>query len=130
MPLSKDEMIQIIDSEADIVRAMVVGDPVRAFEYQWAEQEAIAFKSAGYPSAAVPSSVSAWAEAKGWTAQAAADYILAAAQTFRSVMTAIRNTRLIGKEQIRAAVDDEAAAEAAYQTAMQTFATIRQQVGM
>ena len=45
-------------------------------------------------------------------------------------MAAIRNTRLIGKEQVRAAENDEAAAEAAYQTAMQTFAAIRQQVGM
>ena len=39
-------------------------------------------------------------------------------------------TRLVGKEQIRAAENDETAAEAAYQTAMQTFAAIRQQVGM
>ena len=45
-------------------------------------------------------------------------------------MAAIRNTRLIGKEQIRAAENDEAAAEAAYQAAMQTFTAIRQQVGM
>ena len=77
---------------------------------------------------------SSWATAKGWTAQQACGDILAAAQTFRSIMAAIRNTRLIGKEQIRAAENDEAAAEAAaeaaYQAAMQTFTAIRQQVGM
>ena len=74
--------------------------------------------------------MSSWATAKGWTAQQACDDILVAAATFRSVMAAIRNTRLIGKEQIRAADGDEVVAETAYQTAMQTFAAIRQQVGM
>ena len=123
------QMITNIDVEADIIRTRVVGDPVRVFEYQWAESEANAFKAAGY-AGTVPVSVSTWATAKGWTAQQACDDILAAAVTFRSVMAAIRNTRLIGKEQIRAAENDEVAAETAYQTAMQTFAAIRQQVGM
>ena len=123
------QMITNIDVEADIIRTRVVGDPVRVFEYQWAESEATAFKAANY-TGNVPVSVSSWATAKAWTAQQACDDILVAAQTFRSVMAAIRNTRLIGKEQIRAAENDEAAAEAAYQTTMQTFAAIRQQVGM
>ena len=63
MPMTKEEMIQIIDSEVDTVRTIVVGDPVRAFEYQWAEQEALTFKNGGY-TGAVPSSISAWAQAK------------------------------------------------------------------
>ena len=123
------QMIVNIDVEADIIRTRVVGDPVRVFEYQWAETEANAYKAAGY-TGTVPVSVSSWATAKGWTPQQACDDILVAAATFRSVMAAIRNTRLIGKEQIRAADGDEVVAETAYQTAMQTFAAIRQQVGM
>ena len=127
--MHNSQMIVNIDVEADIIRTRVVGDPVRVFEYQWTESEATAFKAAGY-TGNVPVSVSSWATAKGWTAQQACDDILVAAQTFHSVMAAIRNTRLIGKEQVRAAENDEAAAEAAYKTAMQTFAAIRQQVGM
>lgn len=127
--MHNSQMIVNIDVEADIIRTRVVGDPVRVFEYQWAESEATAFKAAGY-TGNVPVSVSSWATAKGWTAQQACDDILVATQTFRSIMASIRNTRLIGKEQVRAAENDEAAAEAAYKTAMQTFAAIRQQVGM
>ena len=123
------QMITNIDIEADIIREFVVGNPVRVFEYQWAESEATTYKAAGY-TGTVPVSVSSWATAKGWTAQQACDDILMAAQAFRSVMATIRNTRLIGKEQIRAASTDEAAAETAYGVAMQTFAAIRQQRGM
>ena len=123
------QMITNIDIEADIIREFVVGNPVRVFEYQWAESEATTYKAAGY-TGTVPVSVSSWATAKGWSAQQACDDILMAAQAFRSVMATIRNTRLIGKEQIRAASTDEAAAETAYGVAMQTFAAIRQQRGM
>ena len=123
------QMITNIDIEADIIREFVVGNPVRVFEYQWAESEATAFKSGGYAGTA-PVSVSSWATAKGWTAQQACDDILTAAASFRSVMAAIRNTRLVGKENIRANENNAEAASAAYQTAMQTFSALRAQVGM
>lgn len=123
------QMITNIDIEADIIREFVVGNPVRVFEYQWAESEATAFKTGGY-AGAVPISVSSWATAKGWTAQQACDDILAAAANFRSVMATIRNTRLVGKEGIRANEGNSEAAEVAYQTAMQTFSALRAQIGM
>ena len=69
------QMIVNIDVEADIIRTRVVGDPVRVFEYQWAETEANAYKAAGY-TGTVPVSVSSWATAKGWTPQQACDDIL------------------------------------------------------
>ena len=125
--MTKEEMIQIIDSEADIVRALVVGDPVRAFEYQWAENEALSFKESGYAADPVPAAVSAWAQAKGWTPRQAADDILQAAQLFRSTMAGLRTARLVGKEGVRAAASEQAAT-AAYQTALATIRYIRDQV--
>jgi hypothetical protein len=118
-----NQMIAIIDAEADIIRARVVGDPVRAFEYQWAENEANAFKAAGY-TGTVPPSIAAWAQAKNWTSQQAADDVLQAAANFRSAMSSLRTTRLIGKETIRNAATEEIA-NAAYVQTMATLAQIR-----
>jgi hypothetical protein len=126
--MKREEMIAVIDTEADIARSLVVGDPVRAFEYQWAEQEALAFKNAGYPVDAVPSSVQAWATAKGWTPQQSADDILAAAQGFRTAMSYLRQARLIGKEGVRNAATDELA-EQKMQTALAQIKLMRQQFG-
>lgn len=124
-------MITTIDVEADIIRAKVVGDPVRAFEYQWTEAESRAFKAAGY-TGTVPPSVAAWANAKDWTAQQACDDILEASTLFWNVMVALRTYRLYGKERIRAAeeVNDMALAESIYQSTMQNFAGLRQQLGI
>ena len=126
--MKKDEMIAVIDTEADVARAMVVGDPVRAFEYQWAEQQALAYRQAAY-SGAVPPAVSAWATAKGWTAQQAADDILAAADAFRTAMAGLRQARLVGKERVRAAPEGSAVERTAFQDALNTIHAIRRQVG-
>ena len=91
-----EEMQARIDVVADAVRAKLVGDPVRAFEYQAAEQGALLFKSVGYTGQA-PSVVQCWADAKGWSAQQAADDILTEAQKYHSALLYIREIRLQGK---------------------------------
>lgn len=123
---TKDDMIRMIDAEADIIRTRVVGDPVRAFEYQWTEREAVSYRDAGY-AGTVPVSVAIWAQAKGWTPQQATDDILLAAENFRGAMAALRSARLNAKEAIRAAEDD-AAANVAFQAAMSTFTNLRSQI--
>lgn len=104
-----NDMIQRIDVVADAVRARLVGDPVRAFEYQAAEQGARAYAQAGY-SGPVPGVVQGWADARGWTAQQAADNILGEAALFRGALEAIRAIRLQGKYALQAATVEEAPA--------------------
>ena len=101
-------------------------DPLRVVEYQVAESDALAFKAAGY-AGPVPASVSVWATAKGWTAQQAADDILAAAQLWRQALIGLRQARLAGKEGVRQAADD-AAASAAHQQSVLTIKAILAQV--
>ena len=125
--MDRSQMITNIDTEADIIRTRVVGDPVRAFEYQWTENEAKAFQAAGY-AGAVPASISSWASAKQWTAQQACDDILAAAAAFRNAMATIRSLRLSGKEAVRGAESDAHAA-ALYDQTMNSFKNLRQQIG-
>ena len=91
-----------IDADTDSLIRSVIGE--RGSEYELAEKEAAAFKAAGYP-VTVPSSVSAWATAKGWTAKAAADSIIATAANWRSAQSTLRAERLLRKEQARTAVD-------------------------
>lgn len=124
--MKKEEMIAVIDNEADVTRAMVVGDPVRAFEYQWAEQQALAFKQAGY-AGTTPPAVASWSTAKGWSNQQAADDILSAAQLWRQALIGLRQARLSGKEGVRQAADD-AAAFAAHQQSVLTIKAILAQV--
>lgn len=71
----------------------------------------------------VPPTVQAWATAKAWTAQRAADDIAATAQAWESALYAIRSIRLIGKEAVRNATTDSAA-QAAYDTVLAQLATI------
>lgn len=95
-----------IDKVADEVRYKFIGDAARIKEYDTANQEAEAYKAAGY-SGDVPQSVKSWAEAKGWTGQSAADDILATAAAWNAVLYGIRDARLKGKELVRAAVSME-----------------------
>lgn len=111
-----------IDGEADAVRMAVVGDPVRALEYDKAAQEAAAFRDAGYPADAVPRTVAAWA-INGRTAQQAADSILAEAAAYTEALYVIRETRLAAKEQIRTLMA-AGKVEQAQQLAEQTIAAI------
>lgn len=101
-PNAKAASILQIDIDTDSLIRSVIGE--RGSEYELAEKEAAAFKSAGYP-VTVPSSVIAWATAKGWTAKAAADSIIAKAMNWRSAQSALRAERLLRKEQARTAVD-------------------------
>ena len=107
-----DELLQIIDNAADAARQRIVGDAVRVVEYQVAEADATAFKNAGYTEA-VPPFVGVWAQAKNWTAQQAADDILAAAASWRQALIGLRQARLMGKEAVRTASSDAAAETAA-----------------
>lgn len=89
-----------IDGAADMARQLVVGDALRAVEYQNAAAEARAFKDAGYPADAVPQMVSAWAIA-GRTPQQAADEIITEADLYTEGLAQIRTARLAAKEQVR-----------------------------
>jgi hypothetical protein len=94
-----------VDREADTSRASVVGDPVRVKEYERAQQQAEAFRDAGFTGAA-PSCVGCWATAKEWTAQQAAEDILAASARWLGALDGIRALRLQAKEDIRRATSN------------------------
>jgi hypothetical protein len=95
-------LIKQIDADVDAINLAVIGS--RAQEYELAERHGLAYKDAGY-TGTVPSSVSSWATAKGWTATQAADDIIATASQWRTAQAAIRAQRLLRKEQVRAATD-------------------------
>lgn len=105
-----------IDATADAAYIAIGGpSPGRMAEYQQAETDASAFKAAGY-SGVVPSTIDCWAQAKGWTAQQAADDILATAAAWRGALQSIRSARLLGKASVNATStlqDAQAAADAA-----------------
>jgi hypothetical protein len=96
-------LVKQIDADTDALYAAVIGN--RAAEYTVAEAEATAFADGGYTADPAPASVASWATAKGWTAQAAADDIIATATAWRTAQAAIRANRLLRKEQARTAAD-------------------------
>lgn len=107
MPLveHRADAVKKIDAETDALIGAVIGN--RATEYERAETQATAYAAGGY-TGPVPACVQSWADAKaaqGWTAQMAADDILATANAWRPAQEAIRAQRLLRKEQARAAVD-------------------------
>lgn len=119
-------LVRQIDADADAIYTAALGS--RATEYAEAEAQAQAFKDAGYAGAA-PAYVQAWADAKGQTAQWAADDILATAAAWRAAQTAIRANRLARKEAARNAAD--VAALATVTTAWQAFVVaIKAQLGV
>lgn len=93
-------LVKKIDADADAIYAAALGN--RATEYTQAEEQAIVYRSAGY-SGDVPDYVQVWADAKGESAQWAADNIIATADAWRAAQTAIRAQRLLRKEQAKAA---------------------------
>lgn len=99
----KSALILQIDTDVDALIRAVIGE--RGSEYELSEKEATAYKAAAYPAAPVPSSVSSWAIAKGWTNTAAADDIIAAATGWRSAQSALRTARLLRKQQAANAAD-------------------------
>jgi hypothetical protein len=99
MYLSKEDIIYRIDLVADTQRWRMVGDPVRTFEYQAAESDAVAYRDAGFQGT-VPPFVACWADARGWTAQQAAEDILTEAARFRYALIYLRTVRLKAKYQV------------------------------
>lgn len=120
--IDRAALIADIDCRADAIRLSIVGDPVRVEEYRLARDEAAAYIAAGY-AGAVPPTVQAWATAKTWTAQQAADDIAVTAQAWESALYAIRSVRLIGKEAVRNAASD-ASAQSAHDVAISQLAAI------
>lgn len=119
--------MQKIDADTDALYAAVIGN--RAAEYTVAEAEATAFADGGYTADPAPASVASWATAKGWTAQAAADDIIATASAWRTAQAAIRANRLLRKEQARTAADLAALATTRAQWAG-FVAAIREKLGV
>lgn len=116
-PLDRTAISAKIDAEVDALYAAVIGN--RAAEYEQAEREAQAYAAADF-AGAVPPMVQAWADAKGWTGQQAAQDIIAQAAAWRGAQTQIRAQRLLRKEQVRTAASDDAvhAAVAAWAAAL------------
>jgi hypothetical protein len=102
---AKDAAILLIDADVDSIYGLVAGN--RATEYALAEEDALAYKAAGY-TGTVPGSVQAWAAAKGWTPTQSADDILLTAAQWRGAQGTIRASRLLRKEQIRVATTQTA----------------------
>ncbi|MDI3355702.1 hypothetical protein MO767_15245 [Pseudomonas sp. UYIF39] len=99
---------QQIDQAADVARRAVLGDSLRALEYQRAATEARAFAAAGY-AGAMPPSVQAWADAAELEPQAAADSIITEADAWQAALYAIRAARLKGKQRVLKATSHDAA---------------------
>ena len=118
---TKQEIIDRIDLIADVQRTKVVADPVRAFEYQAAEQGARAYVNDGY-TGVVPGVVQVWAEARGWSAQQAADNILSEAHAFHEALVFIRGTRLKAKY---AVMDESVTLEQANEIGMAAIVALK-----
>lgn len=88
-----------IDQTADLARRNVLGDPLRALEYERAAKEALTFAAADYVGD-MPLSVKAWADAAELDPKAAADSIIAEADDWSKALYAIRAARLMGKQQV------------------------------
>jgi len=100
--IAKSLFISRVDTDTDRLIQSVIGG--RGSEYELAEKEATSFKSAGYTGTA-PSSVTAWATAKGWTTAQSADSIISAATNWRTAQARLRSARLHSKELARLAAD-------------------------
>jgi hypothetical protein len=121
---AKDSAKAAIDAAAGNARASFpsAGALVDA-EYYRAEADARAFRVADYLGDP-PSSVRSWADAKGWSAQQAADDIIAQADAWYGVLDLIRSVRLAGKSAVDAAAD-YAAVDVARNAALAALGAIR-----
>lgn len=129
LPLAAARLVacQQIDQAADVARLAVLGDPLRALEYQTAAQEAAAFAQAGYAGDA-PATVQAWMDAASLEAQAAADNILAEAAEWNGALYKIRAARLKAKQDVLKATS-HAAIEAIADAAIEVIQASVQGVG-
>jgi len=129
VPLSKriESALQQIDRDTDRIYTETVG--ARVEEYRQAEADALAFKEAGYAGDVPPFVADHLAAKEGWTAQQAADDILATAAAWRGAQAQIRANRLQCKELARKAADP-AGVEAALQQWAGFVAAIRTALGL
>ncbi|MGE8383688.1 MAG: hypothetical protein ACN6PL_08500 [Pseudomonas putida] len=101
LPLGAALLVAVsqIDQAADVSRATVINDPLRALEHQRAADEARAFQQAGYVGE-TPAYVKAWADAADLEPQAAAESILAEAEAWNQALLSLRALRLKGKQDV------------------------------
>lgn len=116
-----------VDQAADLARAAIVNDPLRAMEHQRAADEARTFAQGGYVGD-MPPYVKAWADAASLEPQAAADSIIAEANSWDQALLAIRTTRLKGKQDVLKA-DSHAAVEAIADATMAEIKACIQGIG-
>jgi len=95
----KNDLILKFEKDTDNLTKSIIGE--RGEEYRIAEEEAIAYKAAGYPEANIPGSISSDAIAKSYTNQEACDLILTMSINWRTAQAALRAKRLLLKEQTR-----------------------------
>lgn len=99
---------QQVEQAADQARFAVVGDPLRVVELQMAEEEAKAYRLAGFDGT-VPPTVQALVDAKGLEPRAAAESILDESTTWRAALCSIRAARLKGREAVLTATSHDQA---------------------
>lgn len=99
---------QQIEQAADQARFVVVGDSLRVVELQMAEDEAKAYRLAGFDGA-VPPTVQALVDAKGIEPRAAAESILDESTAWRAALCSIRAARLKGREAVLTATSHDQA---------------------
>jgi len=97
----KTQAIYGFERDTDELIRSVVGE--RSSEYEIAEQEAIAYKAAGYPDIDVPPSISSDAIANNRTNTEACDLILFMADNWRNMQIAVRANRLLAKANSKSA---------------------------
>ena len=88
-----------VDQAADQARRNVLGDSLRAVEYQLTATEAEAFAASGHEGA-VPATVQAWMDAVGKDAVSATTDILEEARAWKGALYGIRAARLKGKHDV------------------------------
>lgn len=118
LPLAAARLVACrqIDQSADAGRGTVLGDPLRALEYQITADEAAEFAASVY-AGDPPPTVQAWMDATGMEAQPATDNILAEAAAWKEALYLIRSLRLKAKQDVLKALD-HAAIEAITDTAI------------
>lgn len=101
----KTSLIKKFENDTDSLIREIVGE--RAFEYELAEMEAMAYKAAGYPEIDVPASISSDAIANGYSNTIACNLILTMATNWRTVQSALRANRLLSKANTKNALTVE-----------------------
>ena len=102
---TRAEWRQRIDDVANAVHGAALPFTHALIEYLQAEAAAAGFRAQGY-AGAVPREVAAESDAKGASAQAATDGILAKATALRALNAEVRYVRLNGKAAVNAAIGD------------------------